>query len=115
MGILYLIRHGQASYGQADYDRLSTLGEAQARAIGQFLATARLDALYAGPLHRQQQTAQHAAAAAADAGATLPAAITLPELAEYPAFEMLKHLMPRLIAEDPRFAALESAPTPRML
>ncbi len=26
MGTLYLIRHGQASFGAADYDRLSELG-----------------------------------------------------------------------------------------
>ena len=30
MSTLYLIRHGQASYGQADYDRLSARGEVPA-------------------------------------------------------------------------------------
>ena len=29
MGILYLVRHGQASFGEADYDRLSPLGHRQ--------------------------------------------------------------------------------------
>ena len=112
MATLYLIRHGQASYGQADYDRLSPRGIEQARAIGRWAAGARLDALYAGPLRRQQQTAQFAAEAA---GGALPALHTLAELAEYPAFEMLQHLVPRLVAEDPRFEALTSAPTPRLL
>lgn len=115
MGTLLLIRHGQASYGEADYDRLSTLGERQAAAVGRWLARAPVDALFAGPLRRQQQTAQHAVAAAAAAGVALPAVTTLEPLAEYPAFEMLKHLLPRLIAEDPKFARLESAPTPRLL
>ena len=110
MGTLYLIRHGQASYGEADYDRLSPRGIEQAQAIGRWAATAKLDALYAGPLRRQQQTAQHAR----DTGG-LPAPETLDELAEYPAFEMLQHLVPRLIAEDPAFAQLTSAPTPRLL
>lgn len=115
MGTLLLIRHGQASYGEADYDRLSTRGREQAAALGRFLAGQRLDAVYAGPLVRQQQTLAVAAEAAAAAGTALPAAVTLPELAEYPAFDMLKHLLPRLVAEDPRFAQLETAPTPRLL
>lgn len=112
MGQLYLIRHGQASYGEADYDRLSSRGEAQARALGEHLARLRLDVVYAGPLRRQQQTIEHARAAHA---AAIPAPETLAALAEYPAFEILHHLTPRLVAEDPRFAALTSAPTPRLL
>jgi len=112
VGTLYLIRHGQASYGETDYDRLSTRGEEQARAIGRHLAHARLDALFAGPLRRQQQTAAFAAEAA---GIPLPTPTTLDGLAEYPAFEMLKHFVPMLVADDPKFAELETAPTPRLL
>ena len=110
MGTLYLIRHGQASYGEPDYDRLSTRGEAQARAVGTWLAAARVDATYAGPLVRQQQTIAFARETAG-----IPAPETVPELAEYPGFELLQHFVPRLVAEDPRFAALTSAPTPRLM
>jgi broad specificity phosphatase PhoE len=112
VGTLYLIRHGQASYGEADYDRLSPRGIEQARAVGRWAARAKLDAVFAGPLRRQQQTAQYAGEAA---GGALPVLQGLAELAEYPAFEMLQHLVPRLIAEDPKFAQLTSAPTPRLL
>jgi broad specificity phosphatase PhoE len=115
VGTLYLIRHGQASYGEVDYDRLSTRGHEQAKALGGVLARARLDAVYAGPLRRQQQTIAVASEASAALGTVLPAAGTLDELAEYPAFEMLQHLVPRLIAEDPKFAQLTSSPTPRLL
>src|SRR5690606_11479959 len=100
---------------ELDYDRLSVRGRAQAAALGRMLAGARLDAVYAGPLVREQQTSEAAAEAAAEAGAALPAARTLPELAESPAFEILRHLMPRRVAEDPRFAALETTRTPRLL
>jgi broad specificity phosphatase PhoE len=110
MGALFLIRHGQASYGEADYDRLSVRGQTQARAVGTWLATAKLDATYAGPLVRQQQTIAFARETAG-----IPEPQTVPELAEYPAFEMLQHLVPRLVAEDPKFAAIASAPTPRLL
>jgi broad specificity phosphatase PhoE len=115
VGTLYLIRHGQASYGEADYDRLSARGQDQARAVGRWLATRKLDALFTGPLRRQVQTGDLASEAAAESGVTLPAATRLTELAEYPAFEMLQHLVPRLVAEDPKFEALKTAPTPRLL
>jgi broad specificity phosphatase PhoE len=108
VGTLYLIRHGQASYGEADYDRLSARGAEQARAVGAWLAKVKIDALYSGPLKRQVQTAEHAIDAARALGVTLPVRAQLDELAEYPAFEMLRHMLPRLTAEDPRFAALES-------
>jgi broad specificity phosphatase PhoE len=112
---LYLIRHGQASYGEVDYDRLSARGREQATELGRFLAGARLHALYAGPLVRQQQTTEVASEAAAAAGQALPELQTVPELAEYPAFEILKHMIPRLVAEDARFAGLQTARTPRLL
>jgi broad specificity phosphatase PhoE len=112
VGTLYLIRHGQASYGEPDYDRLSPRGIEQALAIGRWAGRANLGALFAGPLRRQQQTAQYAREGASGA---LPPVQTLPELAEYPAFEMLQHMVPRLVAEEPRFEQLTSAPTPRLL
>jgi broad specificity phosphatase PhoE len=115
VGTLYLIRHGQASYGETDYDKLSDRGHVQARAVGRWLAGRKLDALYSGPLRRQVQTADLAAEEAAGAGATLPERKTLLELAEYPAFEMLQHLVPRLVQENAKFAQLETAPTPRLL
>ncbi|MEC8667907.1 MAG: histidine phosphatase family protein, partial [Pseudomonadota bacterium] len=34
MPTLYLIRHGQASFGADDYDVLSPIGHEQARALG---------------------------------------------------------------------------------
>lgn len=112
MATLLLIRHGQASYGQADYDRLSQRGHDQARALGRHLAGLSLDALYAGPLRRQRETAALAVETAGDA---LPAPTTIDELAEYPAFELLHRFLPRLVAEDPSFAQLTSAPSRELL
>jgi broad specificity phosphatase PhoE len=107
MGTLLLVRHGQASYGEADYDRLSTRGEEQARAVGTFLAGHRVDQLYMGPHKRHLQTTT----LAAETAGNLPDVTTLTELSEYPAFEMLQHFMPKLIAEDPKFATLTQNPT----
>jgi len=87
MAQLLLIRHGQASYGEPDYDRLSACGHDQARAVGRHLAGAKLDALYVGPLRRQIETA---ADAIEHAGGALPKPISVAELAEYPAFEIVR-------------------------
>jgi len=114
VGTLYLIRHGQASYGEADYDRLSARGREQARALGAWLAKAKVDALFSGPLKRQVQTAEHATDAAGALGVTLPVRAEVEELAEYPAFQMLQHMLPRLTAEDPQFAALAQTPSPQL-
>jgi len=112
VGTLYLIRHGQASYGSADYDRLSPKGEVQSRALGARLDLAGLvglDAIYSGPMTRQRQTLDHVRAAAAEAGHALPDRGGIAdELAEYPAFELLTAAMPQLIAEEPSLAPLRT-------
>lgn len=108
MGTLTLVRHGQASYGAADYDRLSERGVEQARTLGRRWAETGLaaDAIYTGPLRRQRDTAHLAVEAAAAAGHALPAPTVLDELAEYPAFELLGRFMPRFVQEHPELRGL---------
>jgi broad specificity phosphatase PhoE len=110
VGTLYLIRHGQASYGAADYDRLSALGEVQSRALGARLDVAGLvglDAIYSGPMTRQRQTLEHLRAGAQGVGHAVPGGDGILEpLAEYPAFELLAKAMPGLVADEPELAEL---------
>ena len=58
MGTLYLVRHGQASFGAADYDQLSELGRSQSLRLGQYFAARglRFDAILIGTLRRHAQT-----------------------------------------------------------
>ena len=58
MGNLYLVRHGQASFGADDYDQLSDLGRRQSERLGQYLAEKGLqfEATYTGNLRRHTQT-----------------------------------------------------------
>jgi broad specificity phosphatase PhoE len=58
MGTLYLVRHGQASFGAEDYDHLSELGRRQSMRLGEYFAErgVRFDALIAGTLRRHKQT-----------------------------------------------------------
>ncbi len=58
MGTLYLVRHGQASFGATDYDQLSDLGYQQSVRLGEYFAHKgiRFDSLIAGTLKRHKQT-----------------------------------------------------------
>lgn len=96
MGTLHLVRHGQASFGAADYDQLSELGHRQCQALGAHWARLgrRFDAVLIGTQRRHRQSFEaivqgHAATATA---ATQPATgeptpwpepVTWPGLNEY--------------------------------
>lgn len=60
MGTLYLVRHGQASFGADDYDQLSELGQRQSERLGRYWAERglRFDAVLTGTLKRHEQTWQ---------------------------------------------------------
>lgn len=60
MAAIYLVRHGQASFGKADYDQLSEKGSKQAEMLGKFWQKMTVpDQCYAGDLLRHHQTADH--------------------------------------------------------
>jgi len=58
MGQLYLVRHGQASLGAANYDQLSPLGEKQSHRLGEHWRAQGLtfEAVITGALQRHAQT-----------------------------------------------------------
>ncbi|MBA1279358.1 MULTISPECIES: histidine phosphatase family protein [Pseudomonadaceae] len=60
MGSIYLIRHGQASFGADNYDVLSPLGFQQSAALGNYFnqLDIRFDRCLSGELERQQDTAK---------------------------------------------------------
>jgi broad specificity phosphatase PhoE len=79
LGQIYLVRHGQASFGAADYDQLSAHGVEQSRLLGQWLAACKVGVgeVVTGSLKRHKQTAAACLAAmpgtpAADAWRTEP-------------------------------------------
>ena len=55
---IYLVRHGQASFGQKDYDNLSKLGLEQSYLLGQHFnhLNLKFDKIITGTLKRQIQT-----------------------------------------------------------
>lgn len=120
MSTLYLIRHAQASFGADDYDVLSDLGQEQSRVLGQHVAGRGLDldAIFTGPRKRQIDTADLLRESANAAGASVPEPTRLDELDEYPAFDLFKKWLPKLIAEEPELAntlAAEGADRVRLM
>ena len=65
MASLYLIRHGQASFGADNYDKLSPLGQRQADVSGNYFAKIGLhfDQAFSGDLARQRETGERVMAA----------------------------------------------------
>lgn len=66
MSVVYLLRHGQASFGAADYDVLSPVGHQQAKVLGEELRARGVTPaqVWAGSLARQRDTATATLAAA---------------------------------------------------
>ena len=99
MSTLYVIRHGQASFGKADYDELTPLGVDQSRRLGRWLVDSeiRIDRMWVGPRRRQRDTARHMIAAAEG---RLPEPEDAPGLDEYPAELVMRLALPQLLEVD---------------
>jgi broad specificity phosphatase PhoE len=82
---LLLVRHAQASYGSADYDRLSPLGWTQAGLLGRWLAehAPAFARVRVGAMRRHRETLEAIRTAYAEAGRDLPAATEDPDLNEF--------------------------------
>jgi broad specificity phosphatase PhoE len=106
MGVMTLVRHGQASLFADNYDELSTLGREQARLLGEFWGRRGpdLDEVYCGPRARQRQTAEVVGTAYTLAGRTWPEPMVLAELDEYDLGSLLHTLAPELSRYDSAFA-----------
>jgi broad specificity phosphatase PhoE len=109
MASVYLVRHGQASFGAANYDQLSPLGERQCRLLGEWWRARGLDTgtLLTGPMHRHHQSFENFAAGY---GAAL-SATDVPGLAEFDHENVIevhrpefadKAAMVKFIAEHPK-------------
>lgn len=92
MGTLYLVRHGQASFGADDYDQLSTRGHEQAVRLGEYWRArgVRFDAAITGTLRRHAQTFEGIAQGLQGA----PEPLSLPALNEYDSAALIAAIHP---------------------
>jgi len=103
MSLLFLVRHGQASFHADDYDQLSPRGVEQARQLGFHWANLNLtfDQVYFGPRRRHRQTMDAAEAAYRERGLPWPTPVELAELDEHCGPEVVTRSLPELLQRDP--------------
>jgi broad specificity phosphatase PhoE len=102
MGILFLVRHAQASFLEQNYDRLSKLGETQARLLGEYWAQRNIlfDRVCVGPCARQKDTLKLVSETSQKAGLKFPAPLVLQEFDEYQGEAVLERTLPGLLEND---------------
>ena len=98
MGVVLLVRHGQASFGADDYDVLSPTGWEQGRLLGRYLAARDVvpTAVVRGGLRRHRETAE----AVLDGGGWAAGDLPVTEDVGWDEFDHLA-----VVAAHPEFAA----------
>lgn len=111
MGILFLVRHAQASFLEQNYDKLSHLGEAQARLLGEYWAQRGVvfDRVCVGPCVRQKDTARIVSDAFDKNGLKFPPSLMLSEFDEYQGEAVLERSLPGLLQDNPGIRDLHAA------
>src|SRR5271166_4911929 len=100
MSRILLVRHGQASFLERDYDKLCENGEEQARLLGEYWARRGVvfSSVYSGPRLRQRETARIVTEAYRSAGAVdFPGTGVMSEFDEYQAEAALRECLPQLL------------------
>jgi len=113
MSEIYFVRHGQASFGTDDYDRLSPLGVRQAKILARYLAQTDkiFDAVYYGTMERQQKTAAEFLTHYRENQLAVPRPQINDTFNEYDSFAVWEALIPEMTAEQPSLAGeLEKLP-----
>lgn len=108
MSVLYVVRHGQASFFKDDYDQLSDRGIEQSRALGRYWVQngIELDEVYSGSLRRQRQTADAVEESFNASGKRWPDRQILAGLNEYGADQILNQLRVELAEKHEHIRSL---------
>ncbi len=89
---IYLVRHGQASMGQDNYDVLSALGEQQAQWLADYFVEHEMqfDQLYCGTLQRQIKTIEPVYRTLAAKSASVASPQQLPAFNEFDFMQVIR-------------------------
>ncbi len=110
MATIYLIRHGQASFGKANYDQLSSHGWEQGKLLGRWLAgKVQPGAVFGGNLQRHRETVE---AIATGYGSRLPGMWVLEGLNEFDHMEVIELWRPEWADRQVMAHDLSSFPKP---
>jgi broad specificity phosphatase PhoE len=111
MGRVFLVRHAQASFLQPNYDKLSAVGEVQARRLGAFWAQHKIifNRICSGPAARHLNTAAIVSETYSWAGRAFPQPVVLDEFDEFQGDAVLERSLPQLLQNDPRVLELHTS------
>jgi broad specificity phosphatase PhoE len=92
LSVLYLVRHGQAAFGEQDYDKLTALGVEQCRQLARHWAALgrEVPQVFTGRLRRQRASAEAFAASLCDALGRAPSVEAIDGLEEYDHVALLR-------------------------
>ena len=98
MAHIYLIRHGQASFGTENYDKLSEIGNRQAGVVGDYFSKQNTPIAHVvhGEMSRQKQTAKILATQASFSSKL----VCHPSANEFDSDNLIKHYLPILAKES---------------
>ncbi len=106
MSEIILVRHGQASFGADNYDRLSKIGESQAEVTGQHFADLdrSFSAVYCGQFERQIKTAGSIRSLMREKGLECSRPVQDAAFNEYDSKVLFESLLPGLLKDEPEQA-----------
>jgi broad specificity phosphatase PhoE len=112
MGQIYLVRHGQASFGSENYDQLSELGQEQARLLGEWFTSTHqtFDRVVTGGMKRHRQTADACLAVLPKSHRVNTEWLTDPDFNEYDHHEIMVRHRPEFDDPDEVKRFLSSSP-----
>lgn len=116
MSEIYFIRHGQASFGEKEYDRLSPIGIRQAELLAQHMLHTKqsFDAIYCGTMERQKNSAHELTGCYSKSDFPVPDILVSPDFDEYDSFSVWDSQIPLMLKEDPALSVtIEKARTDR--
>ncbi len=110
MATIYLVRHGQASFGKENYDQLSPRGWEQGKILGRWLTDkVTPGAIFGGNLQRHRETVE---AITTGYGSTLPDMQVLEGLNEFDHVQVVERFRPEWADKQVMARDLGSFPKP---
>ncbi|MGC2357051.1 MAG: histidine phosphatase family protein [Candidatus Acidiferrum sp.] len=108
MSQIILVRHGQASLLERDYDQLCANGETQAKLLGEYWSRRGvvIDGVYSGPRVRQLETARIVKEAYRSAALFFPETVVVNEFDEYQADAVMRECLPQLLQVNAEISEL---------
>jgi len=103
MSEIYMVRHGQASFGKDNYDVLSDRGIQQSEILGQYLVNLGInfDAVYTGSLDRQKKSAEIVLEVYRKNGVTIPDPLVDDRFNEYDTRKIIETQLDEMLDEEP--------------